>query len=139
MELQQIRCPECNRADIYAHTTYAVQSGERRTVYARPNCGIYFSETYNTPLAGLRQSLSCISRVIEALNDGLGIHAACRTFRVGQNTLYRWLARLADLKEALRLYALCHQFVHQLVEGDELYTRVHDNTPRTRPSAGQSS
>ena len=87
MALQQIRCPECNREDIYAHTTYTVQSGERRTIYACPNCGIYFSETYNTPLAGLRQPLSFISRVIEALNDGLGINAASRTFRVGKNTL----------------------------------------------------
>ncbi len=85
--LQPIRCPECNGADIYAHTIYTVQSGERRTVYACPNCGIYFSETYHTPLAGLRQPLSFISRVIEALNDGLGINAACRTFHVGKNTL----------------------------------------------------
>jgi transposase-like protein/IS1 family transposase len=129
MELQQIRCPECNGEDIYAHTTYTVQSGERRTIYACPNCGIYFSETYNTPLAGLRHPISFISRVIEALNDGLGINAACRTFQVGKNTRYRWLARLADLKEALLLYALCHQFVQQLVEGDELYTRVHDHAP----------
>jgi len=129
MELQQIRCPECHGEDIYAHTTYTVQSGERRTVYACPYCGIYFSETYNTPLAGLRRPLSFISRVSEALNDGLGINAACRTFRVGKHSLYRWLARLADLKEALLLHALCHQFVQQLVEGDELYTRAHDNAP----------
>jgi len=103
MELQQIRCPECHGEDIYAHPSYTVQSGERRTVYACPDCGIYFSETYNTPLAGLRRPLSFISRVIEALNDGLGINAACRTFRVSKNSLYRWLARLADLKEALLL------------------------------------
>jgi transposase-like protein/IS1 family transposase len=128
-ELQAICCPECLGADIYAHTTYTVQSGARRTVYACPHCGIYFSETYNTPLAGLRHPISFISRVIEALNDGLGINAACRTFQVGKNTLYRWLTRLADLKEALLLYALCHQFIQQRIEGDELYTRVHDNAP----------
>jgi transposase-like protein len=56
-----------------------VPSGERRTVYACPHCGIYFSETYNTPLAGLRRPLSFIGQVLEALNDGLGINAACRT------------------------------------------------------------
>jgi len=85
MELQQIRCPECHGEDIYAHTTYTVQRGERRTVYACPDGGIYFSESYNTPLAGLRRPLSFISRVIEALHDGLGIHAACRTFRGSKN------------------------------------------------------
>jgi hypothetical protein len=67
--------------------------------------------------------------VIEALNDGMGINAACRTFHVGKNSLYRWQERLAGLKEVLLLYALCHQFVQQLVEGDELYTRVHHNAP----------
>jgi transposase-like protein len=116
MELSPIRCPECNGADIYAHTAYTVQSGERRTIYACPNCGSYFSETYHTPRAGLRHPISFI-----ALNDGLGINAACRTFQVGKNTLYRWLARLADVKEALLLYALCHQFVQQRIEGAELY------------------
>jgi hypothetical protein len=59
----------------------------------------------------------------------LGINAACRTFGVGKNTLYRWLDRLADLKEGLMLYALCHHFVQQLIEGDALYTKVHRNVP----------
>ncbi len=67
--------------------------------------------------------------MIEALNDGLGINAACRTFGVGKNPLYRWLGRLADLKEGLLLYALCHHFVQQLIEGDELYTKVHHSVP----------
>ena len=85
MELQQIRCPECHGEDIYAHTPYPVQRGERRTVYACPDGGIDFSESYTPPLAGLRRPLSFISRGIEALHDGLGIHAACRTFRGSKN------------------------------------------------------
>jgi len=35
----------------------------------------------------------------------------------------------AGPKEVLLLYSLCHQFLSQLVEGDELYTKVHANTP----------
>ena len=65
--------------------------------------------------------------VIEALNDGLGINAAVRTFKVAKNTIYNWLERVADLKEPLLLYALCHQFLSQIVEGDELYTKVKEN------------
>ena len=130
MELQEIRCPECNDgADLYAHTTYTVRGGERRTIYCCPHCAIYFSETYHTPLAGLRHPLSFISRVIESLNDGASFNATCRTFGVGKNTLYRWLGRLAHLKEGLLLYALCHHFIQQLIEGDELYTKVHHNVP----------
>ena len=59
----------------------------------------------------------------------MGINAACRTFHVGKPSINRWLARLAGLKETLLLYALCHQFVQQLVEGDELYTKVGENKP----------
>jgi hypothetical protein len=52
-----------------------------------------------------------------------------RTFKVAKNTIYSWLERVADLKEVLLLYSLCHQFLSQLVEGDELYTKVKENTP----------
>ena len=129
MELLQTCCPMCEEENCHPHTTYTVQGDERRTIYYCPDCTSYFSETFNTPLAGLRRPLSFISQVLEALNDGMGINAACRTFRVSKNSLYRWLTRLAELKEVLLLYALCHQFVHQLIEGDELYTKVHHNAP----------
>lgn len=33
------------------------------------------------------------------------------------------------MKETLLLYALCHQFIQQFVEGDELYTKVGQNKP----------
>jgi len=34
---------------------------------------------------------------------------------------------MAGLKEVLLLYALCHQSLNQVVEGDELYTKVKEN------------
>ena len=129
MELQRIRCPECGGANFWPHTTYTVQSGERRTIYHCRDCDTYFSETCNTPLAGLRRPLSFLGQVLEAINDGLGINAASRTFRVSKHSIARWLDRLAGLKDVLLLYALCHQFVQQLIEGDEWYTRVHDHAP----------
>ncbi len=62
-------------------------------------------------------------------SDGMGINAAARTFKVAKNTIYGWLERLANMKETLMLYALCHQFLSMLVEGDELYTKVKENKP----------
>ena len=120
-------CPTCNSENIEPHTTYTIQSGEERTIYYCPACQDYFSETKNRPLAGLRTPLSRISVVIEALNDGMGINAAVRTFKVAKNTIYGWLERVAGLQEVLLLYALCHQFLSQIVEGDELYTKVKEN------------
>jgi hypothetical protein len=80
-------------------------------------------------LAGLRAPLSRITEILDALNEGLAVNAACRTFRVGKNSLYRWQKRLASVKDTLLLYALCHQFIHQVIEGDELYTKVEKNKP----------
>jgi hypothetical protein len=36
---------------------------------------------------------------------------------------------LAGLKETLLRYALSHRFLQQLIEGDELYTKVNANVP----------
>ncbi len=38
-----------------------------------------------------------------------------------------WERRLAALKPTLMLYALLHEFIHQEIEGDELYTKVYKN------------
>jgi transposase-like protein len=122
-------CPTCGSENIEAHTTYTIQSGEKRTIHYCRACQDYFSETKNTPLAGLRTPLSQVTVVIEALNDGMGINAAVRTFKVAKNTIYGWLERVAGLKEVLLIYSLCHQFLSQIVEGDELYTKVKENKP----------
>ena len=45
-----------------------------------------------------------------------------------QQKQYLSLARATQwLKKTLLLFALTHQFLQQLIEGDELYTRVHKN------------
>ncbi len=117
-------CPTCHSEKIAAHTTDTIQSGEERTLHDCRACQAYVSETENTPLAGWQTPLSRITVVIEALNDGLGINAAVRTCKVTKNTIYGWLERVAGRKkEGLLLYSLCHQFLSQIVEGDELYPR----------------
>lgn len=129
MSLSEPNCPKCNGQKFKSHTTYTVKSGEQRTVYHCQACDTYFSETKNTPLEGLKTPLSRIGTILEAINDGMGINAACRTFHVGKHSIKRWLGRLGGLKETLLLYALCHQFIQQFVEGDELYTKVDQNKP----------
>jgi hypothetical protein len=80
----------------------------------------------------LKTPLSQIVLILQALNEGLGVNAVCRLFRVSKNSLYRWQERLSDLKPTLLLYALCHQFLNLVVEGDELYTKVKKPSPRGR-------
>lgn len=75
MILTRRQCPDCNSENIKRHCRYAIKNDEARTLFLSQDCGNYFSETKNTPLAG-------ISLVLEAINDGLGLNAACRTFHV---------------------------------------------------------
>lgn len=128
MSLSTLCCPVCGNETLEEQRKYKVQAGETRRIFRCPHCGNCFSETKNTFLERLRTPLSKIAQVLHALNDGMGINAVCRTFKVAKNTVYDWLERLAGLKETLLLYALCHQFLSQLIEGDELYTKVYENT-----------
>lgn len=129
MSLSQQHCPECNSENFKCHCRYSIKNGETRKLFVCQNCGNYFSETKNTPLEGLKTAVSRISQVLEAVNDGLGLNATCRTFHVGKNSIKLWLNRLGGLKETLLLYALCHQFIQLQIEGDELYTKVAENKP----------
>ena len=124
-----LSCPQCQGGHSHIQGYYSIKSGEQRTWYHCCDCDNYFSETANTPLHGLRTPLSRISTILHALNEGMGINAACRVFCVSKTTIYEWLNRLGGLKETLFLYALCHQFLEQVIEGDELYTKVYENLP----------
>ena len=90
MLMSEIHCPECDTPDVKVHTTYTVQTSETRRLYYCDDCHSYFSETYGTTVAGLRTPLSRIQQILDALNDGLGVNAACRTFHVSKNTLMTW-------------------------------------------------
>jgi transposase-like protein len=129
MLLSPIHCPACGSDHLKVHTVYTVHQGKKRSIYQCRSCNVYFSETFGTPFARLRTPLSRIQTILDALNEGMGFNAACRVFRVSINTLKDWLMRLSKVKEVLSLYAVCHQFLSQVVEGDELYTKVGSNVP----------
>ena len=91
MTLSEISCPECQSTNYRVHVTYQTQSGEVRQEYRCLECGRYFAETTNTPLARLRTPLSKIVLVLESLNEGSGINAVARIFRVSKNSIYSWM------------------------------------------------
>jgi hypothetical protein len=77
----------------------------------------------------LKKPLSFIIRVLQARSEGLGFNATCRVFEISKNTLLNWEQRWANLKGPLMIYALLHTFLTQLIEGDEVYTKVGKNMP----------
>ena len=129
------KCPGCMGSEIQNFKTYEVQNGPRRKLFLCNHCGASFSETHSTALAGLRKPISLIGQVLSSITEGTGINAATRIFRVSKNSIYRWQKRLGDLKPTLMLFALANQFLLQVIEGDELYTKVGKNLPQEQ-SAG---
>jgi hypothetical protein len=92
-------------------------------------CQTVFSETKNTFLEGLRKPVLDIVHAVKARTEGIAFNAACRTFGIAKNTLLQWEKRLASMKKTLFLFALVHEFLKLVIEGDELYTKVKKNAP----------
>ena len=77
----------------------------------------------------MRKPVSLIVMVVKARTEGMAFNGACRTFGIAKNTLINWEMRLASLKKTLFLFALVHEFLKLIIEGDELYTKVKKNVP----------
>ena len=120
-------CPHCYSENVEFKRHYKTKNNGQRTLYTCQNCEACFSETYGTPIAGLDTPLSDISRVLKARMEGMGLNAAVRVFGFSKNTILKWERQLAALRETLILYALVHEFIQLIIEGDELYTKVNRN------------
>jgi hypothetical protein len=59
--------------------------------------------------------------VLKARTEGIGLNAACRAFAIAKYALLVWERRLAGCKEVPVVYALTHNFLKQMIEGDELF------------------
>jgi transposase-like protein len=129
-------CSKCDCQQLKTRKSYTLKGGVVRQLYRCPECQHCFSETHDTPLANLKTPLSQIVLILQALNEGLGINAVCRLFRVSKNSLYRWQERLSNLKPTLLLYALCHQFLNLVIEGDERYTKIKKTFPQRTLKGG---
>ena len=125
MELLQIKCPTCHSVVLKSHTTYATQHHGRRIIYKCANCPTYFSETTKTLMAGVKTPVSVIWQVVKARTEGMGLNAAARTFEKAKNTILAWERKFRDLHQVLFLYALVHEFIELVIEGDEAYTGIH--------------
>ena len=129
MVLNQVCCPYCHSEKCEVYQSYETLNSGPRKLYRCATCQRVFSETKGTFLEGLKKPLSLIVKVLKARSEGMGLNAACRVFDIAKNTLLDWELRFADLKETLMMYALMNTFLVQVIEGDELYTKVGKNVP----------
>ena len=129
MELLRLKCPVCHSADIRYHAPYTTKNHGSRVMYKCATCLASFSETKNTLLEGLKTPVSVIWQVLKARTEGMGLNAAARTFEKAKNTILAWERKFVDLQQVLFLYALVHEFLEVVIEGDEAYTKVQKNVP----------
>jgi len=129
MELLRRKCPGCHSADMKYHSLYTTKNHGGRVIDKCKNCPAYFSETKNTLMEGLKTPVSVIWQVLKARTEGMGFNAAARTFEKAKNTILAWERKCIDLHQVLFLYALVHEFLELVIEGDEAYTKVQKNVP----------
>jgi len=80
-------------------------------------------------MEGLKTPVSVIWHVLKARMEGMGFNAAARTFDKAKNTILSWERKFVALHQVLLLYALAHEFLESIIEGDEAYTKVQKNVP----------
>jgi transposase-like protein len=129
MELLRLKCPGCHSFDIQYHSPYTTKNHGGRVIYKCEHCPVYFSETKKTLMEGLKTPVSVIWQVLKARTEGMGLNAAARTFEKAKNTILAWESKFAELHQVLFLYAVVHEFLVSVIEGDEAYTKVQKNVP----------
>ena len=125
-ELFKRDCPHCHSEEVKIYSHYETKNNGERKIFICQECESLYSETYNTPIAGLVTPLSEIIRVLKDGVEGKGLNAAARTSGYSKNTILNWEKRLAALQETLFLYALVHEFIKLVIEGDELYKIIQE-------------
>jgi transposase-like protein len=84
--------------EVKIHSHYKTKNNGERKILICQECESLFSETYNTPIAGVTP-LSKIIRVLKERVEGMGLNAAVRTSGYSKNTILNWEKRLAALKD----------------------------------------
>jgi transposase-like protein len=127
--INSLHCPNCCSENVKDHNIYATKNNGSRTLHQCMECHQTFSETKGTFMEKLKKPISFIIHVLKSRSEGMGFNAACRVFEISKNTLLNWERRFAGLKGPLLIYSLLHTFLTQLIEGDEVYTKVGKNVP----------
>lgn len=129
MILFSFKCPNCQSENVHVAYEYNTASNGSRKMFICRECSSSFSETKNTFLAGLKKPVSTIWQVIKARTEGGSLNATCRVFDIAKNTLLSWERKFTGLYHTLFIYSMAHAYIEMLIEGDEFYTKVHQNLP----------
>ncbi len=125
----KLHCPFCSSENCDPIKKYDTKNNGVRSLYCCTSCDRTFSETKGTFLEGIKKPMSFIIEVFKNRTEGMSFNAACRTAGISKNTLLDWERRFCDVKTVLLLFSMLHTFLSQVIEGDELYTKINKNLP----------
>jgi hypothetical protein len=123
-------CPSCDSNNSKVFTRYETKNNGVRELLKCNYCKHLYAETANTFMFNITTPISKIALVLNTRTEGMSFNATCRVHAISTHTLQSWETRFSDLKDILMAYTLSHSFIEMIVEGDELYTKVHKNLPQ---------
>jgi transposase-like protein len=124
-------CTSCDSNNYKVFTRYKTKNNGMRELLKCNDCKHLYAETTNTFMFNITTPISKIALVLNARTEGMSFNATCRVHAISTHTLQSWETRFGDLKDILMAYTLSHTFIEMIVEGDELYTKVHKNVPQS--------
>ena len=127
MELLQIKCPTFHSAVLQSHTTYATQYHGRPCPLQMHELSYLLFRDQKDSYGRLENPCQRDRQVVKATRR-MGLNAPL-AFEKAKNTILAWERRFRDLHQVLFLYALVHEFLKLVIEGDEAYTKVRKNVP----------
>jgi transposase-like protein len=98
MDLFLHPCPCCGGNESRLQTRCKTLAHNERSIYHCFECDIYFSETFATPIAGLKPPLSRIIMIFKSRSEGMRLNATARTHTVSKKSVIDWERRLGSLK-----------------------------------------
>lgn len=135
MQFRSHSCPSCDSKELKEFGKYETTQNGQRKILICTDCKHIFSETKGTFLEKIRKPIDLVIKVLKSRSEGNSFNATCRIFDISKNTLLRWERKFSDMKDVLFLYCLANQFLSQIIEGDEVYTKINKNLP-AEESAG---
>ena len=126
--LKPSSCVGCRSQSIRVLRTYQTTQNGPRRLFRCDDCDLCFSETKNSAVEKLQRPISLVVQALRARLGGMGFNETALAFSIARGTLRDWEVKFAALAKPMSLYALTHSFLKQVIEGDELYTKVGCST-----------
>lgn len=130
MGYSEMKCVHCESEKVVKNGTKTLKNNELPQQYLCNSCVRRFNERTGTPMAGLRTPVETVEMALNARGEGLGVRAAARVVKKSPNRITVWEARMS--KQLKHYSPPAPEGGSVTVEGDAVYTRVHENLPPRR-------